>query len=85
MNKLLEIRNMWIKENEDYLLGWGLSLKLIESIADDIVKHSVEYTESKCRESLSLESIKKMNDKGIKNHASYILQLIDQDLTSLNN
>lgn len=46
MNKLQEIKVKWIKDNEDYLLGWGLSTKIIELIADDIIKNSVEYARS---------------------------------------
>jgi len=46
MNKLLQIKQAWIKENEDYFLGWGLSMEVIESIGDDIVKNAVEYAES---------------------------------------
>jgi len=45
MNKLLQIKQAWIKENEDYFLGWGLSMEVIESIGDDIVKNAVEYAQ----------------------------------------
>lgn len=45
MNKLLQLKQAWIKENEDYLLGWGLSMKVIELIEDDIVKNAVEYAQ----------------------------------------
>lgn len=47
MNKLQETRNMWIKENEDHLLTCGLTIKMIESLANDIVKFSIEYARSK--------------------------------------
>lgn len=42
-NKLLEIKQTWIKENKDYLIGYGLPMEVIESIGDDIVKNAAQY------------------------------------------
>lgn len=81
MNKLQEILDEFLYITEDMdkcrtKRGINSFRNAIYIFIEDRIP---EYTKAKCRESLSLKSIKDMNNKNIKNHAAYILDLVDQD------